>query len=161
MKSNYLSAEDDLKIIDIPNSYLSDFNYNIISDYNYLPEEYDIFSNIKTQLFEILDKKDEQAVFIGYFYKLFKANLQKLFSQNKLFIELPKFSLNEDNDGAYIFILNKQNYRFFINFEKKKEDSFYGFILQNNNFVINSQNGKISEDNCLEIINLIVNYIIN
>ncbi len=126
-------------------------------DYTLLPLECDVFSNIKKEIIALFSKEQtEQASFFKYFYELFNESLKKEFYQKKMNIALPKFSFSEDNDGAYVLNLNKSTFRLFINFEKKKNDSFYGFISQDEVDSYTTKNGKISETNCSQIINSII-----
>lgn len=127
-----------------------------INDYILLPEEYDVFSNIKKELNKILIKKNEQSSFIKYFYNIFSDSLKEHYYKKNKNIVLPKFSLSKDEEGAYIFDLNKSTFRLFINFEKNKSDSFYGYISQDEEDSYTTKNGRISENNCSQIIDTII-----
>lgn len=132
-----------------------------------IPEELDVFSNIYTHIKDVLHldedvycskHTDNQEVFFTTLYKEFKKNIaEKAFRGLE---RLPKFHFRVDEDGAYILDIIKEKYRLFIDIERKVEDSFYGIILDQQDFV-SSKQGKLTLKNYNNVVFDIVEWMAN
>lgn len=134
-------------------SYLNNYSSSTeVVNYRQLPEEYDVFSNIRNELTKINEGESKQKKLIDLFCDSLQRCLFKNIDSNGINAVLPKFSIEKDPDDAYIFNLIKNNYRIFINFEKDVHKSFYGIILQQISEDYMSTTGKINSENYLALI---------
>ena len=134
-------------------SYLNNYSSSTeVVNYRQLPEEYDVFSNIRSELTKITEDKSKQKKLINSFCDSLQKYLFKNIDSNGIKTVLPKFTIEKDPDDAYIFNLIKNNYRIFINFEKEINNSFYGIILQQISEGYVSTTGKINNDNYVALI---------
>lgn len=151
MTQNYLYQNLPSNQINHENSYLNFTNTSSdIINYRQLPEEYDVFSNVRNEIFKIND--ESQKKLINFFCDSLQRNLYKNLDLDGITTVLPKFSIEKDSDDAYIFNLIKNNYRIFINFEKEITKSFYGIILQQLSDDYISTTGKIKKNNFTNLI---------
>lgn len=127
-----------------------------------IPEELDVFSNIYADIKDILHldedvycskHTDNQEIFFTALYKEFKKNIAEKASQG--LERLPKFSFRADDDGAFVFNAFEKNYRLFIDIEKNIDNSFYGYVFEQNGGVA-SKRGLLTKQNYSEVVDGII-----
>lgn len=132
-----------------------------------IPEKLDVFSNIYAKIKDILSFDDgvyctehieNQKVFFSTLYKEFKRNIAEKASHG--LERLPKFNFRLDDDGAFILDILKEKYKLFIDVEKNVEDSFYGIIFDQQDF-ISSKQGKLTLKNYNNVVFEIVEWMAN
>lgn len=160
MSKSYLDAEEKYnKYLKKDSYYSSDFDRKQYMEYAPLPEEYDIFSEIKIEAFK--DICQEQMLLLTDFLNELREKLKYLVSVWGIVRVLPKLNVMKDSEDALIVNWAYSNYRIFINIEKKVEESFYGIVAQDEEKNFFSNSGKFDECNYKLVINKILDYIFN
>lgn len=160
MSKSYLEQNKDCKSYIQKDSYIkSNIDKKPYLSYATLPEEYDVFSELKLEVLE--DAYKEQLLLLEDFLNGLKEKLKYLVMVQGVVRILPKLSLAKDKDDAFIVNWAYSNYRIFINIEKKIEDSFYGIIAQDEEKNVFSNSGKFDESNYNLVTNKILDYIFN
>lgn len=154
MKNNYLQNNDEntIKKYQNSNSYLNGGieDSSTLLKYFLLPEEYDVFSNIKIDTTP-WEKTYPLAVKV---LSSMRHSIVSILENSGVVCILPKLQLSQDQDDTISLSLANSGYRIFFSFEPQNigGKSYCGLLLQEDEFSVTTQTKIITETNYDSIV---------
>lgn len=160
MKKSYIQNQS------INNTYKQKKTYihkmredSLFFEYNLLPEEYDVFSEIID--YEKLGCLEEQKDLLIEITNQINKSLKIINCKYGVLKVLPKMEISADADGAIVMNWPYSLYRIYFDIEKRVNESFYGLVIRDSENGIQTRTEIITRENCAEIISYILQYVFN
>lgn len=120
-----------------------------------LPEEYDVFTKIDSNLFTRNDT--EQFVLISKCLQYMREQLVQFVLLQKVEKVLPKLTFSQDVDGTITFNWVHSNFRAFFSFEGESGnyDAYCGIVVQAAEDSVSTQTRKLTQENCKSVVEII------
>lgn len=159
MNKSYLDADSPRINYSSKNTYIEKIETEDIYDYSILPEEYNIFPLLDSNLLEEITDGQKELLFS--IYRRLKSLLKYIYNTYGVVKILPKLDLYVDSEGAIILNWAYTMFRIYFDIEKNVIKSFYGLVIKESENSIQTRTEIITKENCEEITGEIIQYIFN
>ena len=160
-KRSYLDTEaESVQVYSKKGSYLVADEDDSIREYNLLPEEYDMFSEIDPAFFVRKDTK--QFELIANCLTYMKKCLIDFYNRHGIVCILPKLKDSKDDEDTITFSMALSGFRAFMSFEGDNGDydAYFGVVSRADEDSISSETKRLTIDNYETAIELFLRVII-